>query len=254
MPHVDVQYTTESRADEARLFFRMSLVCAAVAFLGFAPTYWGPLLSGTLKVRPVIHIHALAFYAWSLLYAWQSWLASRREIVRHREWGLLAISVATAMVILGCLAAIAQMQAAASRGFAEAGRAFAIAPIGGLVFFAVTFTCAVINVRRPDWHKRLMLVTAVSILDAAIARWFQVVLQPSGQLEPAPVYVDLPPALLALLLLAYPMLHDWRRFGRPHSAFLIAGGALGVWKLVQVPLSATGLWQAIAGGLMAAAG
>lgn len=253
MPQAGGQDTTVERTDEARLYFRMSLVCAAVAFFGFAPTYWWPMLQGTLKLRPVFHVHALAFYAWSLLFVWQTWLASRREIIRHREWGLLAISVVTAMVILGCLAAIAQMQAAASNGFAAAGRAFAIVPLGGLAFFAATFVCAIVNVRRPDWHKRLMLVAAVSILDAAIARWFQLVLQPPGHVEPAPVFVDLPPALLALLLLVYPVVLDWRRLGRPHPAYLVAGGALGVWKLVQLPLSTTSSWHAMAAGLAALA-
>jgi hypothetical protein len=152
------------------------------------------------------------------------------------------------------LAAIAQMQGAAAAGFAEAGRAFAIVPIGGIAFFAITFAIAVANIRRPEWHKRLMLVAAVSILDAPIARWFVLALAPPDQIGPPPVFVDLGPVMVCLLLLAYPMLDDWRRIGGPHKVYAIGAGALAAWKLVQVPLSMTPLWQAIAGSLAALAG
>ena len=45
-------------------YFYMALSCAGVAFLGFAPTYWLPIASGTFKANPVIHIHGMVFFSW----------------------------------------------------------------------------------------------------------------------------------------------------------------------------------------------
>ncbi len=145
------------------------------------------------------------------------------------------------------------MHWAAGIGHAEAGKAFAIVPVATVLFFAVAFIGAVANVHRPDWHTRLMLVAAVSILDAPIARWFITFLAPAGPLPPGPppVAVDLGPSLVALLLLVLAMAIDWRKLGRPHTAYVIGAGAYAVMKVVQVPISTTAAWHAVATWLMA---
>jgi len=51
-------------ASPARYFyFHMALACAAVAFLGFAPTYFVPMARGSLAIPPVLHIHGIVFFA-----------------------------------------------------------------------------------------------------------------------------------------------------------------------------------------------
>jgi hypothetical protein len=236
---------------EGDIYLHLALVCAVVAFVGFAPTYWLPLAAGTLKAPPIIHLHAAIFFLWSLFLVVQAWLAARRRIARHRAVGLIGVSLATAMTIFGIIAAINRMHWAASLGLAEAGRAFAVVPVGAILFFAVTFAFAAGQVRRMDWHKRLMLVAAISILDAPIARWFITFLAPPDLPPgPPPVAVDLGPSLVALLILLVAMLLDWRRRGRLHPAYAIGAGAYVLLKIVQVPLSQTQAWHAFAGWLM----
>ena len=43
-------------------YFYMAAVCAAVAILGFAPTYWAPMITGKLTTPPVIHLHGAVFF------------------------------------------------------------------------------------------------------------------------------------------------------------------------------------------------
>jgi hypothetical protein len=255
MPTAVRQASDQTRVATAdAFFFQMAVVCAAVTVVGFVPTYWTPLITGRLAAHPILHVHALVFYAWSLLLVVQTWLAANRRLVRHRELGLLAISVATAMTILGISTAINRMHAAAAIGQKEAGLAFAIVPIGAILFFAATFTAAIVNVRRADWHKRLMLIAAVSVLDAPIARVFLTLLAPPGAVGPPPVSVDLGPSLVALLLLVAAMVVDWRRYGRIHAAYWIGAGAYLALKLVQGPLSGTRAWLATAEATMALGG
>ena len=50
-------------------YFYMALSCIAVAFLGFAPTYFVPMAAGKLPPMPVVHFHGLLFFAWTLYFA-----------------------------------------------------------------------------------------------------------------------------------------------------------------------------------------
>ena len=148
----------------------MGLAFIAAAFLGFVPTYWQPMAVGTFKANPVVHLHGLFFFSWTLFYAYQSSLPSAGQLARHRAVGLVGISLATAMTILGVLAALNSLRTAMAMGGAAGGEAFVIVPLSAIAFFAVVIACAVANVGRPEVHKRLLLVATASILAAPIAR------------------------------------------------------------------------------------
>jgi hypothetical protein len=234
-------------------YFYMALSCVAVAFLGFAPTYWLPVASGLFPSMPVVHFHGLLFFAWTLYFAFQSWLAASGRIARHRTIGMIGVSLATAMTIFGFLVAVNVMKRSAAIGLTDAGIAFVIVPLSGILFFAVVFTLAVTATRRPETHKRLMLLAGISILDAAVARWFLTFLAPSGPVGPPPVEVTIIPALVAYLLLVVAIVFDWRTRGRPHPVYIYGGAALVAVKLLNWPISVTAAWHIFAGGILALA-
>ena len=234
-------------------YFYMALSCMSFAFLGFAPTYWLPMASRSLSASPVIHFHGLLFFAWAIYFAFQSWLAASGKIARHRSIGMIGISMATAMTIFGFIAAIDSMKRAAAMGQADAGIAFSIVPISGILFFAVVFALAIAAIRQPERHKRLMLLAGISLLDAAVARWFLTFLSPPGPPGPPPVFVTIPPAFVAYLLLVVAIIYDWRKLGRPHPVYVYGGLALVAVKLLNLPISVTPLWHSFAGGLLALA-
>ena len=243
------------RADSGTqyFFFYMALSCAAVAFLGFAPTYWRPIASGTLKVNPIVHVHATVFFSWVLFFSWQTWLAASGRVARHRAVGLVGIVFATAMTIFGTQAAVNAMKIAASMGLRDQGIAFAIVPLSGIVFFAVVFALAIRAVRQPETHKRLMLLATISLLDAAVARWFLTFLAPPGPPGPPPVPITIAPAFVAYLLIAVAVVHDWRTRGRPHRVYVVGGAALLALKVLNWPVSETAAWHSLAGWMLALA-
>ena len=98
-----------------------------------------------------------------------------------------------------------------------------------------------------------MLLAGISVLDAAVARWFLTFLAPPGPPGPPPVAVTIPPALVAYLLLVVAMVHDWRTRGRPHAVYVIGGIVLVAIKLLNLPISTTQAWHAFAGGILAMA-
>ena len=246
--------TGAATASPAQYFyFHMALACMGVAFLGFAPTYWLPLASGKFSSQPVVHLHGLLFFSWTIYFAFQTWLAASGQTALHRTTGMIGVSFATAMTIFGVLVSINIMKQSAALGQADAGKAFAIVPLSGILFFAVVFTLAVSATRRSETHKRLMLLAAISLLDAAVARWFLTFLAPAGPPGPPPVPVTIAPAFVAYLLLVVAIAFDWRTRGRPHPVYVYGGLALIAVTLLNWPISTTAAWHSIAGGILALA-
>lgn len=140
-------------------------------------------------------------------------------------------------------------------GSGDVGRAFSIVAVSSIALFAGLFTAAVLNVRRTDIHERLMLVATISLLQAAVGRWFVVFLAtptPAGGVAaPPPLPVTLLPALLVDLLMVYAMVHDWRTLGRVHPAYWIAGGIVIAVQVLRVPLATTAAWTGATHWLLA---
>lgn len=229
----------------------MAISCAAVAFIGFAPTYWIPVAKGVFQARPIVHLHGIVFFSWTLFFVFETWLAASGRIARHRAIGMIGISLATAMAILGTFVTIISTQALAAMGLEDAGKAFMIVPLGGLLFFATAIALAIANVHRPEVHKRLMLLASISILPAPIFRWFLTFLP--GTDDFPPVTAAAPPALVASILLLVAIVFDWRRRGRPHRVYVIGGALHVALKVIQVPISATAAWHSVASSLLALA-
>lgn len=240
-----------------RFYARMAVACLAVGLIGFAPTYWVPLLRGGLDVAPLAHVHALLFYGWLLLFVRQSSLAASGQYVRHRALGLLGVALASGMVCVGTGMAIHSMKASMADGFEAAARAFAIVPISGIVLFAALFAIAIVKVHDTDVHKRLMLVNTAGILQAAVGRWFLLFLAPPRvpgvPVSPPPVAVTNGAALAVDLLIVAGMIYDWRTRGRVHPIYWIAGGATLATQLLRTPLSQTGAWLEVTNWLLAVA-
>src|SRR3990170_2807204 len=251
---IDDRRTHAGATSHAQYFyFYMALSCTAVAFLGFAPTYFVPMAVGKLPPMPVVHFHGLLFFAWTLYFAFQSWLAASGQVRRHRTMGMIGVSLATAMTLSGFLVAVNAMKRSAAIGMTDEGIALAIVPLSGMLFFAAVFTLAIAYVRQKEIHKRLMLLAGISLLDAAVARWFLTFLAPPGAVGPPPVPVTIVPALVAYLLLVAAMIYDWRKQGRPHPVYVYGGAALVAVKLLNRPISMTPLWHSFAGGILALA-
>jgi hypothetical protein len=261
--------TLHDRAARRPLFYLwIAITMAATAFLGFVPTFWVPLAQGIPERIGVLAIHALLFFGWTLLLIYQTWLAASGNIARHRDVGMIGVSLATAMTIFGTLAAINAAQRAIAANFAHGGEAFMIVPMASVFSFAVLVIAALVNVRRSDWHKRLMLSASAVILEAAIARPFIAYIVMGGHLPPfegtaglaglpgppPPVAGVLPPALTGELFIVAGMIYDWRTRGKVHPAYFWAGGFALAVQLLKIPFSATVLWHGMARGLISLAG
>ncbi len=248
-----------AKADRSRQFYVwMSGICLTIAVLGFMPTYFWPLAHGTFAAEPVVHIHGLILFSWVLLFFTQSLLVVRGRVLAHREWGLLGIAVMTGVIFIVVTLVSMRIRQASAPGMpvelTHDVRAFEWPVFSSVLFLAALFTLAVMTTRRPQVHKRLLLLATISMLGAPIGRWFNVLLAPppdpdASELSVPPVFVLIPPSLLGDLLIVVAMVYDWRIRGRPHEVYLIGGSALLLIQVTAVPVSASSAWPAVATAL-----
>src|SRR3982750_1096354 len=162
----------QARPLVSKFYVTMGAVFVAIAFGGFFETYWFQIARGTFTGSPLLHLHGLLFSLWTLFFLSQALLVANRNLKSHRAWGLFGISLATAMLFTGLMVAVGGLHDRLDAGYGDAARAFVIVPITNILLFAGLVAAAIVNLRRPEWHKRLMLVATAALLQAAVARFF----------------------------------------------------------------------------------
>jgi hypothetical protein len=238
-----------ARASAHWFYVWMAVACTVLAFAGFAPTYLIPLASRAFVGPPVLHLHAALFFAWTLLFLTQTSLAATGRLEQHRGLGLFGIALATAMVFAGFMAATNTLEHWIGTDYEAAARAGSIIPISAVLSFAAIFAAAIATLRRPEWHKRLMLVATISLLPPAAARFLFVLFPPAGAgarpglTPPPPVSLGLVPGLAVDTLILAGVVYDWRVRGRPHAAYLVGGAVVIGAQVLRIPLSATSAWS-----------
>ena len=249
LPGSDKRSLTPARG---RFYLRVSLACGAIAILGFLPTYWLQLAPRTFAGPALLHIHAALCTAWVLFLISQTWLVSNNRLSSHKEWGIAGVSLATAVFIVGLATAISGLEANLARGLGDAARSFFITPLSAILRFGIFTGAAIALVRKPEWHKRLMIVGTVSLIEAAAARFaFMMAVGRAPGLRPGtaplpPVMMPVVVACLLQLFIVAGMIHDKRVRGSVHPAWIV--GLIGSVAVIalKIPLSTSGAWLSFA--------
>ncbi|HEV7692438.1 MAG TPA: hypothetical protein VGO52_16490 [Hyphomonadaceae bacterium] len=262
-------------ARKTRSFYiRMAVAFLVIALIGFSMSYWVPLATGQFKGGPLVHIHGLAYVGWLVLLLTQSILASRGEMRNHRAWGVAGVSLATAMVLLGEAVMLHALTNGLATGGGDRVRAFAFMTGTLPLVFGGMVTAAILNVSKPETHKRLILIATICILQAATDRLVALLIRPFaamyasslGLAVPGPDAPPTPEFLAAVwfvpviifnggtvltdLLMVAGIVHDKRTTGRIHPAWLIGGGILVAYQILRIPLSTTQAWYGVADWLV----
>jgi len=225
-----------------RVFYSsMALALALTVFAGFSATYYLPLATGapkaTLSGRPftsLVHVHAVLFTSWVLLFIVQTALVARRRVAVHRRLGVAGGVLAAVMVVVGTTLAVE----AAAHGAAPPGvdpLQFLAIPMFDMVLFTL-FVCAALALRRDrETHKRLMLMAYISIMVAAVARIPGVIaLGPPGFFG------------FTFIFVVIACLYDFITRGRVHKAYLWGGGIFLASQPLRIMISRTDTWHALA--------
>jgi hypothetical protein len=232
-----------TRAGRGRFFANMAWVMAGMVLLSFPLTYFQPLVTGGHRFAPIYHIHGLAFFGWMALYVWQTELAARGRIARHREIGLAGVGLSALLLPLGVAVAIDAIRRRMTAGN-PAPFDNALYNAVDILTFSTLMIAAIASVtRHVDWHRRFVYGAALCLVGPAISRWFL-------PIPPLPPLTDFGPNVLADLLLIPLALHDRRALGRIHPATLwVAAGLLPLHLITPLLTSSDG-WRALAPALL----
>ena len=232
----------------------MAVAFMTVAVVGFTPVYIAKMMNGTFHGNPIMHIHGVLFFSWTVLVLVQTYFAATGRVTNHRSLGMIGISLMTAMVITVVLAAINSYKVAEIDNQGDAARQFSIVSLLGAATMAAMFATAIVYVSKPEIHKRLMISLNAIMMNAPLGRVFMVLLAPPDAKGPPPVEVTLGPAIVILAFFAAGMIYDWRTRGRPHPTYLVGLSVHVLYSAICLLFARSDTWMAIAKGIESLAG
>lgn len=241
-------------AGHDRFFVWAASFCLILVAISFAPSYWLQVPAGTVIGEPGLHLHALLFACWPILFILQAWLGATGRIRHHRAWGLAGIALATAMVYSGINGTWREMLHSYNEGF-DIAIDFAFGPFLWIMLFAGFFAAAIANTSQRETHKRFMLLSMLALMPPTVGHvMFSLVVgdRPGirpGLADPAEIEALAAFALMSDLLLIAPIVYDWRTRGRPHRVYIIGGAVMVLAHIAVVRLSSTGVWRAFAAAM-----
>ena len=158
-----------------RLFY-LSMIAAlwASVLLGFSRSFFlRPLFPLTHSPPEAwFYVHGAVFTAWLALLAAQAGLVAAGNTAMHRRLGVAGFIFVPVMVVLATVGGL--IAARRAGGFIDIPvppLQFLTVPLAGVVVFAILAGLGLVLRRRPQAHKRLMLIATTTVVEAAVARW-----------------------------------------------------------------------------------
>ena len=244
-----VSVATQVRPLSDRRFFSwMSVAMAAVAFAGFARTYYLAGFNDGPKptITPIVHIHGALATAWILLLIVQTRLIAygRRDL--HKLLGFAGVAIGAATIAVGMWVAIHSERRVHTPATADTladPYVFLIFPFASIGLFALFATLGVLNRQRSEAHKRYMLLATVSMIVPAMARLVT-------QTTHGAVAGVVGAMVIVNLFLIAMVVHDFYTRGRLHSVTLWGGAITLLSEPLRFAIGYSAPFQAFAKSLM----
>jgi hypothetical protein len=214
-----------------RVFVPLALLAILMAAVGFWPGYFGPVLAGAKPKTLLVHFHAVIFVGWLAMFATQAALAATGRIALHMKLGPWLFLFGGVLIVTGILTTLGRFEADVASGNSALAARRLFAPLRDMAVFTPLLVVGWIYRRRPEAHKRIMLVATNVLLVAAVSRM---------------QFLGTPPAPWIMLLL-WPlptyiaMVHDFVTKRLVHSAYVIGVFAMVAMQLVS-PFRRTDTW------------
>jgi hypothetical protein len=218
------------------IYAAMGVLALFIVFAGFFRTFY---LKGWFAQEPLsvlVWAHGLVMSSWFSLFFIQTWLVASHRVDVHRKLGMAGAGVAALVLLIGFPTAVI----ATRLGHVPPGAPpipFLTIPLFELLVFATLIGLGLALRRRPDTHRRLMLMGTLGVLPAALFRVPLGFIQRGG----VPVVFGITDAILLVCLL-----YDTIRHRRLHPAmgwsflFVAATHPFRLW------LSGTEAWHRFA--------
>ncbi len=198
-----------------RYFVAAALAMAAIVFGGFSLQF--AMGRSSFGAPLIVHLHALAFMGWIVIYVAQTTLAASGNRPMHRLLGWLATAWVVPMIVLGITVTVLMVRRGQAPFFFQPAQFLVLNPVNVLTFAGLTWAAVAMR-RRTGWHRRLHYCGTATLLAPAFGRLLPMPLLSPWAFEWAAACVLLAP-LVGILA-------DRRRTGRVHPAWLWGTSAI----------------------------
>lgn len=207
---------------DERFFAISAIIMTIVLVAGFSTQLAFGRSSFAAPLR--VHIHALLFFGWTMLYLAQNILVGRGYRTVHRRLGWLAVLWVPAMVIMGTYVTVAMVRAGHAPFFFTPLYFLVMNPLS-VLFFAALVAAAIVMRRQTQWHRRLMFCGMTVLLGPGV-----------GRLIPMPLLIPYAGWAVFAVLILFPlagMVRDLRRDRRIHPAWWWGAGSILVMQVAM---------------------
>jgi hypothetical protein len=164
-------FTTRNGLLDRYFYLFMSLLVAAIVVLGFSRSVGEHLFHPPTPRPQILWFHGGAFSMWVLFFILQSTLVRVRKVSWHRFLGWIGAGLAAVMVVLGVTTAIIMGRFDSVQLRIPDAEAFLIVPFYDMIVFPILIGMAIYWRKKPEMHRRLMLIATCGLLDAAWGRF-----------------------------------------------------------------------------------
>jgi hypothetical protein len=227
-------YTRRRDADNPGLFLGLALAMAAVIAFGFSlqlamgrSSFGAPLW---------VHVHALTFFGWVVLFVVQTTLIAAGQRPLHRWLGWVGAGWSVAIVVVGTLTTIWAVRLGRTPFFFTPAFFIILNPASALAFLGLTMA-GVAQRRNTGWHRRLIVCGMAELTGPGY-----------GRFVPAPLVIPYAGWVIFAAILAIPVVGaaiDWRRRGRLHPAWVWGVGTIVAVHIALVLVSSSPIGSAV---------
>jgi hypothetical protein len=151
-------------------YFFMSLLIAGVVVYGFSRTVDKNLFHPDVPRPAILYPHAVVFTGWLLFLIFQSALVRTHNVRLHRQTGWFGAALGVAIPFVGAATAIAMARFHIRQGATDA-EGFLIVPLFDLIAFSIPFALAISWRKKPEFHRRLILIASCALTAAGFGRF-----------------------------------------------------------------------------------
>jgi len=165
--------TVDTKIFKRPFYFLMSILIASVVIYGFSLTIGSNLIHPSVPRPRILYLHAATFFAWVVLFVAQTALIQTRHARWHRRLGVTGLALGSIIPFIGIATSFAMAKFNILHGGrgADGAAAFLAIPFNDIIAFSTAFALAIRWRKKPEFHRRLMLVASCCLTAAAFARF-----------------------------------------------------------------------------------
>ncbi len=227
---------------KSRYFLVASCLALVITFVGFFKTFILPFARGSFSAPAVVYVHGGLLFLWTALLVMQSLLIQKRKVHLHRRLGFVSLGLVPCVMISTMAVGVYVLKRDLALGGGQVAISSLIGAFTSPLIFAGLVAAAIVYRRRPEFHKRLMLLAMIAIIWPTFFRfrhYFPSVAHPEVVFA-----VILPDCMLLVAML-------WEKLtiGRVHVVYLTVGSALIAEGVAETYFFDSSGWRVLANWL-----